>query len=479
MTSSVIQPSVDINLPESELKALVSKAKDWMIMNGASMRSKNNFSLDQVQVAPFLLLPSMYPKKEFEVVKEVQPLLNELMHKVAHDYEFLRDTLKSTIEVDSFTSKLFNIYDIVHSEGFAQNISLGLIRSDYMLHSDEGNKVKQVEINMIASSFAALAVETTKYHKFVLTELGHTDKLSNIPANNAAVGFATGLAAGWQVYNNKKAVILVVVEEITYNFSDQRKIEFKIQEISPDTKIIRRTLTELHTQAQLGPNKELFVGEFEIAVVYYRSGYELEAYPSEKEWEVRLLLERSRAIKCPSIQYHLAGTKKVQQQLAVPGVLERFYLESNQAARIREVFVGLYSLDLNEDGEKAVAMAIKDPAKYVLKPQREGGGNNVYGEEIKARLEAMGNSKERTAWILMDRIHPPLQKNYLIRAGSESVSLQDFVSELGIYGIILADKNHILMNNQAGHVLRTKPSLADEGGIVSGAGALDCPFLVG
>lgn len=119
-------------------------------------------------------------------------------------------------------------------------------------------------------------------------------------------------------------------------------------------------------------------------------------------------------------------------------MLERFYHESNQAVRIREVFVGLYSLDLNEDGEKAVALALKDPTKYVLKPQREGGGNNVYGEEIKTRLEAMGNSKERTAWILMDRIHPPLQKNYLIRAGSETVSLQDFVSELGIYGTILA-----------------------------------------
>lgn len=49
----------------------------------------------------------------------------------------------------------------------------------------------------------------------------------------------------------------------------------------------------------------------EVAVVYYRSGYQLEAYPSEKEWDVRLLLERSQAIKCPSIHYHLAGTKKV------------------------------------------------------------------------------------------------------------------------------------------------------------------------
>ena len=49
-----------------------------------------------------------------------------------------------------------------------------------------------------------------------------------------------------------------------------------------------------------------------ISVVYFRSGYEPEAYPTEKEWEMRLMLERSLAIKCPSIHYHLAGAKKVQ-----------------------------------------------------------------------------------------------------------------------------------------------------------------------
>ena len=35
------------------------------------------------------------------------------------------------------------------------------------------------------------------------------------------------------------------------------------------------------------------------------------------------MLERSKAIKCPSAAIHLAGTKKVQQVLASPGKLER------------------------------------------------------------------------------------------------------------------------------------------------------------
>jgi hypothetical protein len=42
-------------------------------------------------------------------------------------------------------------------------------------------------------------------------------------------------------------------------------------------------------------------------------------YPTEREWDARLMMERSMAIKCPSIQYHLAGTKKIQQELVRPG----------------------------------------------------------------------------------------------------------------------------------------------------------------
>jgi len=54
----------------------------------------------------------------------------------------------------------------------------------------------------------------------------------------------------------------------------------------------------------------------------------------------------------------------------------------------------------------------------------------------------MKESQERTAWILMDRIYPPLQKNYLIRTTEEpslkdNILLSDVITELGIYGVIV------------------------------------------
>ena len=64
------------------------------------------------------------------------------------------------------------------------------------------------------------------------------------------------------------------------------------------------------------------------------------------EWEARLLIERSRAVKCPSVAYQLVGTKKVQQALAAPGALERFLGQENPAVQqLRAVFAGLYPLE--------------------------------------------------------------------------------------------------------------------------------------
>lgn len=66
-----------------------------------------------------------------------------------------------------------------------------------------------------------------------------------------------------------------------------------------------------------------------------------------QNWEARLLLERSRAVKCPDIATQLAGTKKVQQELSQPGTLEKLLPGRAEAvARIRATFAGLYSLDV-------------------------------------------------------------------------------------------------------------------------------------
>jgi len=439
MACTQLSPCISLPLKREILEDIFDKAKDWALMHGVCMRSKVNFSTACLQFLPFGLLPSAFPLKEFNKAREIQVILNELIHKVAHDHEFLCSALKNTVEADKFTGDLFEIYETVHKEGITQQtMSLGLFRSDYMLHSAANNSIKQVEFNTISSGFGGICSYLPGLHRYILQELGHGDKVKNVPANTAVEGLCEGMLEAWKLYNDPKGVILFVVEDVTYNICDQRFHEFEIRRQNPAVFVIRRTLTQIANTAKLSEKQELIIDCLPVAVVYFRCGYVPSQYPSNNEWAARLMIERSLAIKCPSIQYHLAGTKKVQQVLATRNILERFLTDPAKVEAVQDVFTGLYSLDLDEDGSCAAEMAVMKPECFVLKPQREGGGNNVYGEKVREVLQSMTNSKEQTAWILMERIIPPVEKGYIIRPdGPEIPQIVDLVSELGIFGVVI------------------------------------------
>ena len=172
----------------------------------------------------------------------------------------------------------------------------------------------------------------------------------------------------------------------------------------------------------------LLINDHMISVVYFRAGYSPDDHPTQKEWDARLLIEKSYAIKCPTIAVHLAGCKKVQQVLADPGVLERFISSSKDRESLRSVFAGLYSLSeplstsenataqlelLNEIKKK---VQIDDGLNFVMKPQREGGGNNFYGSDVAEAMRTM-TLDEQASYILMERILPPSCNAELVRGG--------------------------------------------------------------
>ncbi|XP_049288286.1 glutathione synthetase-like isoform X3 [Anopheles funestus] len=118
--TKTLKSCIPFPLDEAQLLDVVEKAKDWAIMHGAAMRSKQDFNPDALLFAPFILTPSSFPRKEFQKAVDLQPLLNELIHAVAHDSQFLLATLSSTEKVDEFTRSLITIYRTVLSEGIAQ-----------------------------------------------------------------------------------------------------------------------------------------------------------------------------------------------------------------------------------------------------------------------------------------------------------------------------------------------------------------------
>ena len=73
----------------------------------------------------------------------------------------------------------------------------------------------------------------------------------------------------------------------------------------------------------------------------------------------------------------------MQQALSVPGELEKF-MSTADCGALRQVFAKQYSLDPKDsscdDVEHIKQEVIAHPELYVMKPQREGGGNNYYSE---------------------------------------------------------------------------------------------------
>jgi len=469
---------VPLPLEHDKLMDLVDKAKDYCLMHGICMRQKDKFDRDALHFAPFVLFPSPFPRNEFQKACELQVIVNELMHKVAHDYDFLRECLKNTIQVDDFTGRLWKIYQTIIDEGGpTQAKEVGLFRSDYFFCC-ANSCIKQVEFNTIASSLGCTTSKLCLAHKYVVAEAGYGHVIKDIPENKALEGLAGGLIEAWKLYNVPSSVILFLIEDVTYNICDQKFHEFEIRRQCPDVFVIRKTLTQIAETGTLTQDKKLLIDGVEIGVIYMRCGYHPDQYPTEREWDARLMMERSMAIKSPSINYHLAGTKKVQQELAKQGQVEKFLGQKAKIDAVREIFTGLYSLDRDEIGEKNYEKALSNPENFVLKPQREGGGNNIYGEDIKPFLENIKDSDERNAYILMDRIQPPVTTNYMVRPGKEPMMV-DVISELGIFGYVIGDKDRILTNKQVGHMLRTKLSYVNEGGVAAGLGALDSVYLVG
>lgn len=416
------------------------------------------------------------------------------MFKIANDTKFMEESLNSIVKVDDFTRHLLDIHKKVQLEGLAQPTISCINRADYMLdrYFEDGQdsiRLRQVEVNAIASGMSSPGLKATQMHEFLMSKYGIQINEQSItrPENESLDVVAQGLIDAFIAYDKPDSHILLVAEnDKSSNFSDHFSIEQAIFKKRPDVKFVRRRFCKIQNNMKLGPNKELLIdGTREIAVVYFRFGYDPSNYNFAGAWETRLLLERSRAIKCPSINFHLSGAKKFQQILNNQKQLERF-LEPADASRLSEVFCKFWSIESDTTkGQEGFNVGLNSSQNLVLKPQREGGGNNIYDKDIKPFLQNIVNSAERSQYILMEFINSPKEKNWILSykddAGINSLrqeSSHELVSELGIYGSILGDNNTIKSNQYGGYLVRTKKHGVKEGGVASGHAGLSSLVLV-
>ena len=323
----------------------------------------------------------------------------------------------------------------------------------------------------------------------------------NLPPNNSAAGLASGIKEAFVSYGDSatghRKCVIFLVQDGERNIFDQKHLEYSLQSsTSLIIPVFRLPFSQIqeHTYLANGAGRQLLytpphfpAHTFEVAVIYMRSGYGPGDYPDARAWEGRYHLERSAAIKCPSILTQIAGTKKVQQVLATPetpsnpSILGQYLSSSpsTSTSALASTFTNIYPLDTSEGGLRARAIAT-DPELckgYVLKPQREGGGNNIYRGAIPPFLKGVPEA-HWPSYILMELITPPPVRNTILRNGA--LEQGGVICELGIYGTCLWDQQAktISHNEQAGYLLRTKGDQSEEGGVAAGFGCMDSCTLV-
>jgi glutathione synthetase len=361
--------------------------------------------------------------------------------------------------------------------------------------------IKQVEFNTIASSFGGLSTQVAKLHKHLLAidaypeETQSTINASSLPPSTSVPSLAAGLAAGHKAYGKSKTgsplCVIFLIQHHERNVFDQRHLEYTLTN-EHQVRAFRVPFGKIMSHTKLDDKRNLLYTPphtpnktWEVSVVYFRAGYSPDDYSGKADWDSRLHIERSAAIKCPSILTHLAGSKKVQQVLATPDSphLARFLPDKNKAAKVLKTFAPIYPLDKSKAGQEACKLA-QNPetaARYVLKPQREGGGNNVYRKAIPKFLAETPQS-HWPAYILMEMIEPPALTNTIFRNGE--IQNGGVIGELGVYGVCLWKTKsgedgvvEMIENKQAGYLLRTKGDQSEEGGVAAGFGSVDSACL--
>ena len=418
---------------------------------------------------PFSLLPSPVPRGEFTRAMSAMPLFNRLIDAIARSPDWLYENLEG---LDEFTSQLLMVSR--HCQPPSQQVYLGIHRSDYMLGT--GNRLQQVEINTISSAFGALAPRLKELHSWVLGCYGDgEERACNLPENGALEGMVEAFAQAWTLQGGG-GVLLMVVNDQERNVFDQGFIEASLWQ-KHQIRTVRASLSaiSLHFTLEPGTNDGLYQG-LPVSIIYYRAGYAPNDYKTAQDWETREKLEKSTAVKCPCIDYHLAGVKKVQQLLCSEEHLSRFLPDPAEQRELQAFFTSIFGLE-QPLPDSTLQDVTAHPENWVLKPMREGGGNNLYDNQVKDAFQDYSPHSDRLkGYILMKKILPKPFPVLLVREGS--ASLLPGLWELGTFGTFIGTKERVYLNSAPGYLLRTKSASSNEGGVAAGYAVLDTPYLV-
>lgn len=429
------------------------------------------------QHAPFTYWPSPVPRRAYDDALTLAPVLNRLVAAIVEDGQWLREAVREAARVDDFTARILRLVEEAPTPPERHEVQLAICRFDYFV---QRGKLRMVEMNTIAASFAALGAKAARMHRHLAVHPATGDdfdkcrKEQHPLAAAAAEGIANALADAYQAYvrgagarGAHTPLCVMLVQPGERNTADQNELRALVWKLH-DIRMVRRTLEEVANTGSV-QDGVLYIAGRRVALVYARAGYSPDDYAGEAQWAARKLIESSDAVKVPTAAVQLAGAKVVQQKVGEPDVLQRL-LGTRRAALVLPTLAAMHQLT-----DDNVARACDAPQDFVLKPQREGGGNNLYGDDIPAKL-AVTPRDQRPQYVLMDRIIPDPAQNVMVR--DENVTAAHVVSELGVFGVHLQVHGSVVRSDAVGTLLRSKRADVDDGGVAAGVAVLDSPYLV-
>jgi len=429
--------------------------------------------------APFSLSPYTMNESVFEELEKLTVPFSELMIRVSRNTDFLAHHLEPIAAIDPFLKMLMDC----RSEEITQSRQLLVQRNDFFIanakqYNDkqnnppvnkitEGAVLRQVELNTVSASFPFLITKLNQLHK----NLFENNKLPEVIENNPLDAVVDAFAHAVNYYGISDCVMLMVVQPNEKNIFDQLGMGHRLWE-KYKIATVRKTLNEIHIDGKLRQG-HLVVDGKTVAVTYYRAGYTPDDFPAQEAFKGRQLIEASSSIQIPDLAMQLSGMKKIQQVLTKKEVLEDFVSEK-VSGRFLKTFTKMHTLDEiihTPEGEiSAVEWLSKHADDYVLKPQREGGGNNYFGNEILKLLRTI-KKEEQKAYIMMEKIQPVPQPSLQVVNGQ--VETLNCVSEIGRFGVCFAEKGEVKNNLDAGYLVRTKSKNFNEGGVCAGFACLN------
>jgi glutathione synthase len=499
-----------------------------------------------LQMPPVTLLPSIFPhdlQTNLLGVVDAIPAINDVVDKVICDVDFLLTQLDEVGITDEFIRGLLNIAKDVYVENKKDPLDdprLHLFRHDFLALPD--NTLKQVEINTMAVAFAGFSDAVAQMHADTMRVFPaavrtpgaadsdrkgqHGKSFQPLPprenqpvSGGSAASYARGLQLAHEAYCERHqapdAKICFLCFEDDHLDLDQRLIQ-KQKCLGGDAAFTAlwddALVVDLEPRGGSSVGGVLKINGREVSVAYFHTTYSPQHFKGTRDWAIKQLIEESSAVKVPSVLGQLANSKKIQQVLSKREVLAKFWPVDDAEGVTLDAVLALAAVqvDVTDVGDaftrKTMEDAVQNPDMYVLKPQREGGGNNFYGADLKSRVLSLlqdqdpgrnddgssGGEIDR-AFTLMERIPTrpfPTTGALLSQDGIVGKWGAPVVSEFGVFSVCFkkggsegnsvhsADSTDAGESNYVGGVFaRTKTSESDEGGVCEGHGYLDTPWF--